>query len=237
MKSHEITTCKNKWTAAFVFYPCHAEQAKLWRPFSQRESNLPNHLFVSRRYKPYDWCNWQSNGVYLLRPHDFQDLSLLDYVHLWFLWSSMYCMYPLPFNTSVSTCQRAKSCQSAPCTAMPCPSHLDGVKSTRLDQGEGRPCDTETRQTIIRVSSEGEAQIEKNKKTTEKTMIEKEQIKTAKTMHFLNMSRSPTCKWLMIGPLFEASQTTRPTAAISYSLMMFHVHDVSCSSASSKASS
>jgi len=161
------------------------------------------------------------------------------------LWSSMYCMYPLPFNTSVSTCFNvpkgqieSKSCQSAlPCTAMPCPSHLDGVKSTRLDQGEGRPCDTETRQTIIRVSSEGEAQIEKNKKTKGKTMIEKEQIKTAKTMHFLNMSRSPTCKWLMIGPLFEASQTTRPTAAISYSFMMFHVHDVSCSSASSKASS
>jgi hypothetical protein len=109
MKSHEITTCKNKWTAAFVFYPCHAEQSKLWRPFSQRESNLPNHLFVSRRYKPYDWCNWQSNGVYLLRPHDFQDLSLLDYVHHC---TSMiiYVLYvPVAFqHVSFNMFQRAK---------------------------------------------------------------------------------------------------------------------------------
>ena len=50
-----------------------------------------------------------------------------------------------------------------PFNTKPCP-HLDSVKSTRLDQGEGRPCDAETRQTIIRISSGG-GHIEKNQKT------------------------------------------------------------------------
>ena len=130
--------------------------------------------------------------------------------------------------------QRAKGPNPAnqPCTAMPCPSHLDGVKSTRLDQGEGRPCDTETRQTIIRVSSEGRRRLRKIRKRQKKTTDRKGTNQNGENNALLKHVTKSHLQVIDHRPAVRSFSNYE-----TYCCYFLQFYDVSCSSASSKSSS
>ena len=128
--THEITTlCKNKWTAKLrsqeqLSFSCfHAMQNNPNFDVLARKEKTTcriNHLFVLRRYKPNGWCNWQSNGVYILAKAPWFPRFFTAGLKLCILMYTTYCMCLSTREFQwVSTWWRASLC--LPCHVLPIP--------------------------------------------------------------------------------------------------------------------